>query len=264
MKTSLLELFKVGLGPSSSHTVGPMKAANHFLQRAPAHTHRFEGHLYGSLALTGRGHATDRAVLLGLQGHTPEGIPVDQVAEILRSIDNQRFRVCFHEQEWMPEHPNGLKIQARDSEGQVILEHHYYSVGGGTIRMAGEGTQDSSPPSLPHPYSCADELLKIGQQKGLAIWQIGLENELAWRSLSEIDDWLMRIWRVMQECVERGMRAQGSLPGGLQVQRRARALASALDPEDPLSPLDWVEVYALAVNEENAAGGRVVTAPTNG
>ena len=264
MKTSLIDIFKVGLGPSSSHTVGPMKAANHFLGLAPPESLQIQAHLYGSLALTGRGHATDRAVLLGLQGHTPEGVPVDQVAELLEAIDPQRYTVTFHEQEWMVEHPNGLKFRALDAQGHCLLEQDYYSVGGGTIRLAGEALQGTNPPQLPHPYSCADELLKIGQEKGLAIWQIGLENELAWRNQAEIEEWLQRIWRVMQSCIERGLQAEGILPGGLQVNRRARNLAAALDPEDRLSPLDWVEVYALAVNEENAAGGRVVTAPTNG
>lgn len=264
MKTSLVEIFKVGLGPSSSHTVGPMRAARHFLSLAPAETAAFEGHLYGSLALTGRGHATDRAVLLGLQGETPEGVDVDRVAELLECIDPERFSVHFHQDEWMPEHPNGLKLRALDAQGNCLHEQGYYSVGGGTIRLEGEQTESSQGPTVPHPFGCADDLLRLGEEKGLPIWQIGLENELAWRSRAEIDEWLERVWRVMQECVERGLGAQGSLPGGLQVNRRARNLAGALDPEDGLSPLDWVEAFALAVNEENAAGGRVVTAPTNG
>lgn len=264
MKTSLLEIFKVGLGPSSSHTVGPMKAAKHFLDLAPAETARFEGHLYGSLALTGRGHATDRAVLLGLQGETPEGVEVERVAELLEAIDPQRFSVHFHPEEWMPEHPNGLKLRALDGQGNCLCEQDYYSVGGGTIRQAGEATQDADTPAIPHPFTCADELLQLGKQKNLPIWQIGLENELAWHSRAEIDRWLERIWQVMQQCIERGLNARGTLPGGLQVNRRARNLAAAIDPEDGLSPLDWVEAFALAVNEENAAGGRVVTAPTNG
>ncbi|MFN8609189.1 MAG: L-serine ammonia-lyase [Vulcanimicrobiota bacterium] len=264
MKSSLLDIFKVGLGPSSSHTVGPMKAANHFLSIAPTGAARYEAHLFGSLALTGRGHASDRAVLLGLQGHTPEGLPVEKTAELLEAIDPLRFRVEFHEREWLPEHPNGLSLKALDDQGQVLLEQQYYSVGGGSIRLAGQSGQTAATPALPHAYTCADELLKIAQEKGLPIWQIGLENELAWRPLDEIDDWLIKIWREMQACIERGMGAHGILPGGLQVERRARGLALALDSEDPLAPLDWVNVYALAVNEENAAGGRVVTAPTNG
>ena len=264
MKTSLLEIFKVGLGPSSSHTVGPMKAGNDFLKLAPSQTTRMEAHLYGSLALTGRGHATDRAVLLGLQGETPEGVEVERVAELLEAIDPQCFSVHFHENEWLPEHPNGLKLRALDARGECLLEQVYYSVGGGTIRLAGEATRAADAPAVPHPFSCADELLRLGEEKHLPIWQIGLENELAWRPQAEIDEWLERIWRVMQQCIERGLNAQGILPGGLQVNRRARNLAAALDPEDGLAPLDWVEAFALAVNEENAAGGRVVTAPTNG
>ncbi len=264
MKTSLVEIFKVGLGPSSSHTVGPMKAARHFLGLAPAETARFEGHLFGSLALTGKGHATDRAVLLGMQGETPEGVDVGRVAELLEAIDPQRFSVHFHNDEWMPEHPNGMKLRALDAEGMCLREQAYYSVGGGTIRLAGEDTETRETPETPHPYGCADELLRLGEEKNLPIWRIGLENELAWRPQAEIDEWLERIWRVMQECVEHGLGTQGTLPGGLQVHRRARSLAAALDPQDGLSPLDWVQAFALAVNEENAAGGRVVTAPTNG
>ena len=264
MKTSLVEIFKVGLGPSSSHTVGTMKAANHFLTLIPATSARLEAHLYGSLALTGKGHATDRAVLLGLQGHTPEEVEVERVLELLEAIDPQRFSVRFHEDEWMPEHPNGMKLRALDQHGRCLLEQGYYSVGGGTIRLAGEMPDTVEAPAVPHPYQCADELLRLGDEKNLPIWRMGFENELAWRSQGEVEEWLERIWRVMQECIQRGLTTEGTLPGGLQVQRRARNLAAAVDPDDGLSPLDWVEAFALAVNEENAAGGRVVTAPTNG
>ena len=264
MKTSIFDIFKVGLGPSSSHTVGPMKAANHFLTIAPAETRRIEGHLYGSLALTGRGHASDRAVLLGLLGQTPEGVEIERVGELLESIQDQRLSVVFHPQEWMVEHPNGMRLRALDAQGNCLREQGYYSVGGGTIRLEGQQPSEEETPQLPHPYNCADELLRLGEEKNLPLWRIGLENELAWRSQADIDEWLERIWRVMQECIQRGLGAQGTLPGGLQVNRRARGLAAALDPEDGLSPLDWAEAFALAVNEENAAGGRVVTAPTNG
>lgn len=241
-----------------------MKAANHFLTIAPAETRRIEGHLYGSLALTGRGHASDRAVLLGLLGQTPEGVEIERVGELLESIQDQRLSVVFHPQEWMVEHPNGMRLRALDAQGNCLREQGYYSVGGGTIRLEGQQPSEEETPQLPHPYNCADELLRLGEEKNLPLWRIGLENELAWRSQADIDEWLERIWRVMQECIQRGLGAQGTLPGGLQVNRRARGLAAALDPEDGLSPLDWAEAFALAVNEENAAGGRVVTAPTNG
>jgi len=265
LKTSLIDIFKLGLGPSSSHTVGPMKAANHFLTIAPPQASCIEGHLYGSLALTGRGHATDRAVLLGLLGQTPEGVEIERVAELLAGIDPEHYAVIFHPEEWMTEHPNGMRLRALDDQGNCLCEQGYYSVGGGTIRLEGQvASEGCEPQQVPHPYTCADELLRLGEEKHLPIWRIGLENELAWRSQAAIDEWLERIWRVMQECIQRGLGAQGTLPGGLQVDRRARSLAAALDPEDGLSPLDWVKAYALAVNEENAAGGRVVTAPTNG
>jgi L-serine dehydratase len=266
MKTSLIDIFKVGIGPSSSHTVGPMKAARHFVQRIAPGWVRIEGHLYGSLALTGKGHATDRAVLLGLCGESPDTVDLDGVELKLKGIAADRLAVVFHPDEWMPEHPNGMRMRAYDAAGQVIDEQGYYSVGGGSVRLEGEpvGTTGGACPRLPHPFACADELLRLGDEKGLAVWQIGLENELAWRSREEIEAWLKRIWQVMQESVQRGLQAEGILPGGLQVARRARNLALQLDPKDALSPLDWVEAYAMAVNEENAAGGRVVTAPTNG
>ncbi|MBT9586700.1 L-serine ammonia-lyase [bacterium] len=264
MKTSLLDIFKVGIGPSSSHTVGPMLAAAHFAQLAPPGTARICACLYGSLALTGRGHATDRAVLLGLCGERPDTVDLDGMESRLAALPPGRFEVSFHGDEWMPEHPNGLRMRAYDGQGQLLLEQGYYSVGGGTIREEGAPATVQSTVVVPYPFSCADELLGLGEELGLAIWEIGLRNELAWHSQAEIEAWLQRIWRVMQESVRRGLSCEGILPGGLQVARRARNLARQLDPGDSLAPLDWVEAYAMAVNEENAAGGRVVTAPTNG
>jgi len=265
VKRSLLEIFQVGLGPSSSHTVGPMKAALHFLGLAPAETQKIRAHLYGSLALTGKGHATDRAVLLGLTGQSPESLEPDQVADLLAQIPPGRFEVIFHFDERMPEHANGLRFEALDSGGGVLRQQAYYSVGGGSIRLEGQPLTPQAPPSsLPHPFESASELLEISARKALPVWQIGWENCLAWHTSQQIEAWLERIWQVMKACVDRGLQSEGQLPGGLQVGRRARGLLQSIQPDEALAPLDWVEAWAMAVSEENAAGGRVVTAPTNG
>lgn len=283
MKTSLFEIFKIGLGPSSSHTVGPMKAAKHFADNLPpAVVHRVQAHLYGSLALTGKGHGTDRAIQLGLSGETPDAVVIEQVEPLLQKIRQQcelplaggepisfdpASDLVFHMKEQMPAHPNGMRLDAFDAAGELLKTQGYYSVGGGAVVLEGHSPSAPPGPPIPHPYSCADELLRIGEEHGLAIWEVGLANELVRHTREEVDAWLQAIWGVMQECVQRGLSREGTLPGGLNVQRRAAGLNRKLRTRgegDPLSQLDWVDAFAMAVNEENAAGGRVVTAPTNG
>jgi L-serine dehydratase len=283
VKTSLFEIFKIGLGPSSSHTVGPMKAAKHFADNLPSSgVHRVQAHLFGSLALTGKGHGTDRAIQLGLSGHTPQGVEIEQVESILRTIREHgalplaggesipfdpSTDLVFHMQERMPDHPNGMRLDAYDAAGELLASQGYYSVGGGAVVQEGQISNAQPAVQIPHPYSCADELLSIGEAKGMAIWEIGLANELALHTREEVDAWLQSIWNVMQECVQRGLSREGVLPGGLNVQRRAAGLNRKLQARgegDPLGQLDWVDAFAMAVNEENASGGRVVTAPTNG
>ena len=287
MKTSLFELFKIGIGPSSSHTVGPMRAAAAFASGIREgglleKTARVKANLYGSLALTGHGHGTDRAVLLGLSGERPDQIAPESIelklvairtAKSLRfagtrsiSFDESRD-LLFHKDKALPFHSNGMRYQAFDAAGAVIAEQVYYSIGGGFILREGEATGTNAKAPVKYPFSSAAELLKTSADHGLAVWEIALENEKAWHSEQEIRDYVQRIWSVMQECMARGLRTEGVLPGGLNVRRRAPRLAKKLGESgsgDSLAPMDWVNAYAMAVNEENAAGGRVVTAPTNG
>jgi L-serine dehydratase len=286
VKTSLFEIFKIGIGPSSSHTVGPMRAANDFvaeLQREGLleRVTRVRAELYGSLALTGKGHGTDRAVVLGLSGEAPDKVDPESIEPRLAAVHNSQALqlggireigfdesqdLVFHKDQTLPVHSNGMRFRAAD-ECNEIAQRVYYSVGGGFILRDGQ-TRDARPSNpVPYPFSSADELLRIGQEHARAIWQIALENEKAWRSEKEIRAYIRRIWEVMQQCVQRGLKTEGILPGGLNVRRRAPRLAKKLADggrSDPLAPMDWVNVFAMAVNEENAAGGRVVTAPTNG
>lgn len=260
-----------------------MKAARHFAEGLPLDSvSRVQAHLYGSLALTGKGHGTDRAIQLGLAGKIPEGVAIEEVEPLLAHIKDTRSLLLggrtrigfdpardlvFHMDEKMPDHPNGMRLEAFDAAGTSLAVQGYYSVGGGAVVIEGQAASSDEAVPIPHPYSCADELLSIGERTGLPIWKIGLENELARHSQAEVDTWLRRIWTVMQECVQRGLEREGILPGGLNVQRRAAALGRKLQSRgqgDPLSSLDWVDTFAMAVNEENASGGRVVTAPTNG
>ncbi|HEX4749425.1 MAG TPA: L-serine ammonia-lyase [Bryobacteraceae bacterium] len=288
MRTSIFDLFKIGIGPSSSHTVGPMRAAHRFtlhLHEAgvlPMTTH-VAAELYGSLALTGIGHGTDRAVLLGLAGEKPEEVDPEQIPAIVDRIQTThslrllgerqiafdvRSDLLFHTDQILPGHPNGMKFSALDSNGQILLREIYYSIGGGFIVKEGEAA-DAGNKSLPvpHPFSNGAELLEQADANRLPIWQVMLENESAVRSEGEVRARVKKIWHVMDDCIERGLRTTGILPGGLNVRRRAPALfrkVQSLKANDPLGAMDWVNVFAMAVNEENAAGGRVVTAPTNG
>ena len=296
MAVSVFDLFKIGMGPSSSHTVGPMRAARQFVARLQhadllAQTQSVRCWLHGSLGATGKGHASDVAVLLGLSGHEPDTVDVDQIPALLSEIRSQHrvllggdHSVAFNEKEDLlfmraplPFHANGMRFVAYDAAGAELANRVYYSVGGGFIvsdEVAADGSRQKviAPDAtvLPLPFTSGDALLVLTQQYGLSIAQIMRRNEQHWRSDAEIDAGLLRIWQVMQDCVKRGCITEGVLPGGFKVKRRAAPLFKALssNPEqalrDPLQVLDWVNLYALAVNEENAAGGRVVTAPTNG
>jgi L-serine dehydratase len=290
---SVFELFKIGIGPSSSHTVGPMRAALMFAQDLLAsigleRVKSVRAELFGSLGATGRGHGSHKAVVLGLMGETPEGVDVAGIDACLAELRRTgrlsllgRHALDFRESEHvlmlrrsLPFHPNGLRFTAYDAQGAELRSRVYYSVGGGFVvdEQAASGSAPIKADStrLPHPFTTGAELLELCRQRGLGISQVMLENECAWRTESEVRAALLRIWDVMQACVRRGCTTEGTLPGGLKVPRRAPALYRRLveNPEaglrDPLTAMDWVSLYALAVNEENAAGGRVVTAPTNG
>jgi L-serine dehydratase len=287
VKTSLFEIFKIGIGPSSSHTVGPMRAAGDFIaeldrQGQTARVQRLQAELYGSLALTGIGHATDRAILLGLSGEVPDQVDPNSIEPLIaaiRSTRSLRLRgirtipfeesrdLVFHKDQTLNAHSNGMRFRAFDEAGSEIAQQVYYSIGGGFIVRERETGSSRQLAAAPYPFSSADELLSIGVEYHMAIWQIALENEKTWHTEQEIRAYVRRIWSVMQECVNRGLATEGILPGGLNVRRRAPRLAKRLlspGSSDPLAPMDWVNVFAMAVNEENAAGGRVVTAPTNG
>ena len=294
MAVSVFDLFKIGVGPSSSHTVGPMRAAARFCTRWLAergqleNVARIRAEVFGSLALTGRGHGTDKAVLCGIEGEWPDRIDPDTIPERLKRIReekkirvlgtheipfNEKTDLVMNKRQKLPYHTNGMRFTAYDQLGEVIATRDYYSVGGGFVVNHDEAADDKIVPDttpLPYPFSSGDKLLKLCEESGKTIAQAMLENEKVWRSEAEVRAGLLTIWNAMSDCVARGMREKGTLPGGLKVLRRAPTLAAELRnrPEaslrDPLTILDWVNLYALAVNEENAAGGRVVTAPTNG
>jgi L-serine dehydratase len=291
---STFDLFKIGIGPSSSHTVGPMRAAARFVQRwliengDLERTARVRAEVFGSLALTGRGHGTDKAVLMGLEGHWPNEIDPDIIPPALERIRgtrrirlfgqheigfDEKHDLIMNKRQKLPFHTNGMRFTAFDAAGGVIATRDYYSVGGGFVVNQDEAAEDrivADTTELPHPFHSAEELLARCAQTGLTIGQLMFQNEQVWRAPQQIEAGLDEIWAAMQACVARGIRSAGTLPGGLHVPRRAPALYAELSgrPEaamrDPLTVLDWVNLYALAVNEENAAGGRVVTAPTNG
>ena len=292
MNLSIFDLFKIGIGPSSSHTVGPMWAAHRFLLELEARglieaTDAVEVGLYGSLALTGHGHATDKAVVLGLLGETPDKVDPDAADEMFAAVQesgtlrllgrklvpfNEKKHLVFHYDGLLPKHPNGMRFIALDVANRAIHEEIYYSVGGGFVLSDKEvgGDDGGSNVALPYPFESGDELLAIGRETSMSITSIVVENEKVWRGEEEIFDGLRDIWDAMEGSIRRGCRQDGVLPGELKVKRRAACLYRELSekPEaslkDHLAVLDWVNLYALAVNEENAAGGRVVTAPTNG
>ena len=289
MAISVFDLFSIGIGPSSSHTVGPMRAARTFAQglvddRLISRVDRVRVELYGSLGATGRGHGSDRAVVLGLEGETPEQVDTATVvqryqaaraAEQVLLLGKHPVRLgpddlLLHRRSSLPFHPNGMRFTAFAGEEQV-RERTFYSVGGGfVVDELATGADRIKPDDTvqPYPFTTGAQLCAYASRTGLAISDLMMENEKAWRSEEEIRAGLLEIWRVMQECVEAGFRSEGSLPGGLKVRRRAPELYRTLTGEsfstDPLRVMDWVSLFALAVNEENAAGGRVVTAPTNG
>ena len=293
MAISVFDLFKIGIGPSSSHTVGPMRAALRFADGlrddallGSVHAVRIE--LFGSLGATGKGHGSDKAVLLGLEGEAPDRIDPAAIAGRMAGIRDAKalnilgtHRIAFdegrdlvfHRRRSLPYHPNGMRFAALDAAGHELSGKVYYSVGGGFVvneEGAGANRIKEDDTVLAHPFRSGDDLLRICREHGLSLSQLMLENEKAWRTEADIRAGLLAIWDVMQRCVESGCRTQGVLPGGMKVKRRAAELYGKLSgaPEaglrDPLTALDWVNLYALAVNEVNAAGGRVVTAPTNG
>ena len=292
MAISVFDLFKVGIGPSSSHTVGPMKAAGMFAGglRDDGLMPRVQAvrvALYGSLGLTGPGHGSDKAVLLGLEGEQPATVDVDAVPARLEAIKRRGTvrllgeheiaftlgeHLEFNRRKKLGYHPNGMRFTAYDGTGAAIRERAYYSIGGGFV--ADETAAGSAPtlpagPDLPYPFTTGEELLAHARSSGLPISGIMLENEKALgRTSEQVRTDLLDLWQVMRACVERGCGTDGLLPGGLKVPRRAprlfRQLTCERSEDDPLRAMDWVTLYALAVNEENAAGGRVVTAPTNG
>ncbi|HEY8986778.1 MAG TPA: L-serine ammonia-lyase [Streptomyces sp.] len=289
MAISVFDLFSVGIGPSSSHTVGPMRAAGMFARRLRGEgllesvaTVRTE--LYGSLGATGHGHGTPKAVLLGLEGNSPRTVDVEHADErveaikssgTLRLLGEREIAFSFdddlilHRRKTLEYHANGMTIRAYDAEGAELLTRTYYSVGGGFVvdeEAVGADRIKLDDTALKYPFRTGDELLRLAKETGLSISSLMLENERAWRTEDEIRAGLLDIWHVMQACVSRGMSREGILPGGLRVRRRASMTARQLRAEgDPLArSMEWITLYAMAVNEENAAGGRVVTAPTNG
>ncbi|MBV8502288.1 MAG: L-serine ammonia-lyase [Paucibacter sp.] len=296
MAVSVFDLFKIGIGPSSSHTVGPMRAARLFVLRLKHEgllekTNRVVSQLFGSLGATGKGHGSDKAVLLGLAGHEPDTVDVEQVESylsVIRAGDlkllgekpvafNEAKDLTFFRRQSLPLHANGMKFAAYDVAGELLTEKTFYSVGGGFVvseEVLADGSKQKviAPDAtvLPYPFKTGDELLQQTQRYGISIAEVMRRNEVHWRPEADTRSGLLKIWQVMQDCVQRGLKTEGILPGGFKVKRRAPDLFRALtsNPEqalrDPLQVMDWVNLYALAVNEENAAGGRVVTAPTNG
>ncbi|WP_100657396.1 L-serine ammonia-lyase [Alteromonas flava] len=289
---SVFDMFSIGIGPSSSHTVGPMRAANQFIQTlinsgVLPQTDRIVTELYGSLGQTGKGHGTGKAVILGLHGETPESIPVESIDQLLENVEKTQQlpvttehtvafprdgAIIFHRRKTLPLHANGMTIFAYKGE-TLLHKQTYYSIGGGFI-VTEEEFVDAKKAAIelhdtpvPYPFSTAEELVKQAKTNGISISSLMWRNEMVHASKEEVQDKLANIWQVMQACIKRGIETEGILPGGLKVLRRAPGLYRRLKNEkssDPMQAMDWVNLFALAVNEENAAGGRVVTAPTNG
>jgi L-serine dehydratase len=291
MFLSIFEIFKLGVGPSSSHTMGPMLAAGRFLDRlrnSDFTAHGVRASLHGSLAFTGKGHATDRAVILGLAGFVPDDFDNDAAELALKALAKSRVihakglpplafnpttDLLFDYDRILPGHTNGLILNALDSSGDVILQETYYSVGGGFVLTEAELAKDKGPQvptNVPYPFHNAAEMLEMAEHSGQSIAQMKWDNEISAQSHPELSNGIQRVWEVMNECIERGLSTDGILPGGLSLRRRAHDIHQQLLDERgqnmsaPHTINDWISVYAMAVNEENAAGGRVVTAPTNG
>ncbi|MGP1274096.1 MAG: L-serine ammonia-lyase [Caulobacterales bacterium] len=293
MHFGVFDLFKIGIGPSSSHTVGPMKAARLFLERVEAEHGltaivRVKAEAYGSLALTGSGHATDKALIWGLAGEAPETANPDTLPGIIEAVENSgtikllgRHEIAFDRESdlvldgkiRLPFHSNAMKFTAFDANGESLSEQLWYSIGGGFVideAEAGRNSAAEAPEGEPYPFDSCNELLDIADRENLTIPQVMMANETAFRSEEEVRARITEIWQAMEDCIDRGVAGDGVLPGGLKVKRRAPAMQRRLeeDPDratrDPLSAMEWVNLWAMAVNEENAAGGRVVTAPTNG
>lgn len=293
MFLSVFDMFKVGVGPSSSHTMGPMVAAARFLElmrASPFHFYGVAGSLHGSLAFTGVGHATDRATILGLAGFEPASYDASKAETTLAAIEathrisppglpdlafNPKTDLTFDYGPALPGHANGMILKARDAQGDVILQETYYSIGGGFVLTAAElaeagGSKAKARANVPYPFETAAEMLEMAAKSGLTIAQMKRANELKFRTAAEIDAGIARLWEVMNACISRGMTGEGILPGGLKVRRRAKGIHDQLMAERGLNMTaphtinDWMSLYAMAVNEENAAGGQVVTAPTNG
>ncbi|MFK7957279.1 MAG: L-serine ammonia-lyase [Lysobacterales bacterium] len=293
MAVSTFDLFKIGIGPSSSHTVGPMKAACQFAERLQKtgllkQVNGVRAELFGSLGHTGRGHGTDRALIMGLEGQLPDLIDPDLIEPRLTQVTEQgqlklagkrlvafdlREHLIFHKRKTLPYHSNGMRFSVLDNAENLLLRADYYSVGGGFVVNSDDAAADrivNDSTALPYAFSSGDELLAICQERQMSVAEVMMANEEVWRSRATVKKKLGQIWQAMQACVTRGIASEGVLPGSLRVQRRAPQLHRRLSnhPEealkDPLNIIDWVNLYALAVNEENAAGGRVVTAPTNG
>ena len=291
MFLSVFDMFKVGIGPSSSHTMGPMVAAGRFLDDLRASAFKVAGlraSLHGSLAFTGVGHATDRAVILGLAGFLPDTYDAEKAEAALRVIENDKQvmpddlpplafdpanDLTFDYDNALPGHANGLQLMATDAQGDVIFQEIYYSIGGGFVLTAKElssGKDTDAGAPVPYPFKSAREMLEMAGKSGKSIAEMKRANELSRLGVGELDRGLLRIWEVMKACMDRGLRSEGTLPGGLHVRRRAAKIRTALEAERGMNLTaphvinDWISAYAMAVNEENAAGGQVVTAPTNG
>jgi L-serine dehydratase len=266
---SVFDIFKIGIGPSSSHTVGPMKAARTFASNLQGgDVANIHVTLFGSLAWTGKGHGTDAAILLGLAGHEPETIDPDKVEDILVRIrEENRFHIDFNYERELGRHTNGMSFVALDADGNTLREEDWFSLGGGFVARGDEPEMLVDKVDPPFKYKTSESLLGLAAENNLTIAELLRENEATWCDALEVDAKIDSIWNAMNACIERGMRTEGVLPGKMAVLRRAAKLSKRLrnrgEPE-PLDAIEWVNVFAIAVNEENAAGGRVVTSPTNG
>lgn len=289
MAVSVFDLFSVGIGPSSSHTVGPMRAAKMFVDRLRSEggldrVHRVRAFLYGSLGATGKGHGSDKAILAGLHGYDPQSIDPDHLNALVANVQASKMLNLGQEREIqfdpikdlkfnrkvVGDHPNTIELRAIAVSGEEIVSRTYYSIGGGFVLQQGEQTPTIVADStrIEFPFTTGEELLRLCEDEGISISTLMMRNELAWRERKVIEGGLTDLWAVMQDCIARGCANEGVLPGGLKVKRRAphfyRRLKADNEGDLPLGSMDWVNLWALAVNEENAAGGRIVTAPTNG